>query len=239
MKKESNGGQGAKRERARTNLYLALDILPGASHNDILYAYNRAKMTYSAGSLASYTLLEDTATESIMDEIERAFATLGNPARRREYDLEMGFETWTEDSSREVRSQLIASITSRKDKEGNTGALPPARAASILEVVPDFQANPEFEDKIKNCNEVDGAFLRAVRIYRQMSPEQLASRCKLSASHVHSIEEEDSSKLHHPVYLRGHVSMMCRALGLPDCEGLGRKLVHRMQGEGKLSKSQF
>lgn len=251
MKNEAN--KSKKVTKARKNLYLILDILPGVSHNDILHAYNRAKSTYSAGSLASYTLIEDDSGDSILEEIEKAFEILGQPSRRREYDLSMGFSTWADENSPTSHGPVSPSILSKEHRDPtenvshSTVSGPKATVTSIpkakLEILPSpsmqFEANPEFEKKIQECIQLDGAFIRAVRIYRRMTPEQLANRCKLSAGHILAIEEEETGKLHHPTYLRGHVVMICTALDLPQPDQLARHFVARMQSEGKTSKTFF
>ncbi len=249
-----------KQEKLTPNYYLTLDIIPGATHNEILHAYNRAKMTYSAGSLASYSLLESESSNSILNDIEKAFDVLGNPARRREYDLKMGFETWSEEVSKATLSGKGPSIYGRAtessaesppsvttyNQKPRLEVLPspsPASEKPILKSVPDpspaFEPNPEFEKQIAEVQSLDGAFLRAVRIYRQFSAENLGIRCKLTAHHVMAIEDEEAGKLHHPTYLRGHVAMLCKLLGIPNGESLAKTFVLRLQAEGKVSRGSF
>jgi hypothetical protein len=245
MKQDQSNKKGPS--RSRTNLYLVLDILPGASHNDILHAYNRAKSTYSSGSLASYSLLEEESGESILQEIEKAFDILGNPARRREYDLEMGYNTWAEEKTAAYNNDRAYSSPTILSREAKVENVPPpivsTGSKAKLEVLSSsamqFEPNPDFEKKISECIEVDGPFLRAVRLYRKMTPDQVAVRCKLSASHILSIEEEEAGKLHHPTYLRGHLWMICNALDLPNPENLAKAFVARMMAEGKLIKGSF
>jgi len=255
------------------NHYLTLDILPGASQNEIHHAYKRAKMTYSAGSLASYSLLEDENNENIVREIEEAYETLSNPSHRREYDLKMGFNTWTEEqSAKEVaRGYARPSVASSSEDGGEeedpfseikyeaastsmavktVGALSPSKPADprrshvrVVKAETDdddfrFVANPDFEAKIQTCTQLDGAFLRAVRIYKQISLEQLSARSKISPSKLSAIEEEDLAALYSQVvYLRGHVAIICRVLSIPNPEELSRKFADRMRDEGKIPRS--
>ena len=86
---------------SRVNYYLALDIVPGASQNEIHHAYKRAKITYTQDSLAAYSLIEEDNNDQIMKEIEDAYEVLGHPSRRREYDIKMGFNTWNIDETKE------------------------------------------------------------------------------------------------------------------------------------------
>ena len=244
------------------NHYMTLDLLPGASQNEIHHAYKRAKMTYSSGSLAAYSILEDDNNEDIVREIEQAYEVLSNPSHRREYDLKMGFNTWTEEQNakEEARSYSRPSV-STFDDETNAPSEPSydeiAKAQlmaatakteetrrSLVRVVKssddgDFQfvANPEFESKIQNCSELSGAFLRAVRIYKQLTLEQLAARSKISPGKLTAIEEETLEDVYsQAVYLRGHVSIMCRVLSIPNAEDLSRKFTDRMGSEGKIPR---
>ena len=284
---------------SRTNYYLVLDLMPGASHNEILHAYNRAKNTYTTGSLAAYSLMDDNDNKTILEEIEDAYAVLGHPSKRREYDLAMGFHSFAADQDQELtggyvsRGPRVATLTPRTgiDPEAQSMAampfdtfeddLPPStqipatrpaptptsmatpspsiprpsvftpppqqRVESRVESAPatpplraaSFEANPEFEKQIAECKAVDGPFLKAVRIYRQMTQEYIAQMCKLSVKHVIAVEEEDGTQLPQSVYLRGHVAMICRVVGLPDYEMLARSYVERMKQLGKLQKSTF
>lgn len=252
------------------NHYLTLDILPGASHNEIHHAYKRAKMTYSSGSLAAYSILEDENNESILREIETAYEVLSNPSHRREYDLKMGFNTWTEEQSakEEARSYSRPSVSSHD--VANTGAsefegdirpfekpapsvpaptmstatkTEDARRSHVRVVKSDdnddfrFVANPDFESKIQGCTHMDGAFLRAVRIYKQISIEQLAARSKISPSKITALEEEELENVYfQAVYLRGHVAIICRVLSIPNSEELSRQFADRMRDEGKIPR---
>jgi curved DNA-binding protein CbpA len=214
------------------NFYLTLDIVPGASQNEILHAYNRAKKTYSNGSMAGYSLLEDGSTDNILDEIERAFEILGNPSKRREYDMVMGFSTWTEDDL-VAASTASPSVTSKatewvKPDAGERRS----KGGVVLEDV-SYEPNPDFEKKIEACTEITGAFLKAVRIYRNLSVEQVAQRSKIAVARIAAIEEEDFTG-HQAVYLRGHFAIVARVLNLPDPEKLAKDYTDRIRAEGKL-----
>lgn len=258
MSKEQVRSQGP-------NHYQTLDIIPGASHNEILHAYTRAKMTFSKDSLASYSILDEDSKNAMLEEVERAFAILGNPAKRREYDIKMGFHTWVDDAVAAAGDEGAAlealTLTRRAEAPGPAPRLSSLRVAAAAEAEPmesklrvlpkakplvaaaepslDFEANPEFEQKINECKEVDGAFLKAVRIYRRLSADQLANRCKLSASHVVAVEEEDPERLHAPVYVRGHVALISRTLGLPNPDELAKTYIARLKTLNKLPKPVF
>jgi hypothetical protein len=256
-----------KEKKPLPNYYLTLDIVPGSSQNEIHHAYKRAKMTYSNGSLAAYSLLEEENNTKVLEEIEAAYAVLNSPSHRREYDLKMGFSTWVDEGDEELRRSMnrpsIPSGALDALSEDDTladpfadisydGAAHKAKSDSgskkmHVRVVSNderdemhFEANPEFEQKIRECEVLDGAFLRAVRIYKQISLDQLAARTKLSASRIQAIEEEDlDSNYLQPVYLRGHVAIICRLLGMDRAEELAKSYMDRARAEGKLPKSGF
>ncbi len=290
--------------KSQPNYYLALDIIPGASQNEIHHAYKRAKMTYTQDSLAAYSLIEEENNDQIMKEIEDAYEILGHPSKRREYDIKMGFNTWndkeeaiqafkvemsrpsiassdkgdqapenpfgdinyTGDSHMENHMNSVDMSPSGSRSNGmsahasnshvpNTHAVNSHINASVkatnvtsgpkIRVLPSvsvgddemhFEANPEFEEKIRNCDSIDGAFIRAVRVYRQMSVEQLANCTKLAASRIRAVEEEDTSDCPLPVYVRGHVAIICNVLSIPNSEELAMTYVNRLKEDGKLPK---
>lgn len=268
-------------ERSMTNYYLVLDIVPGVSQNEIHHAYKRAKMTYSQDSLAAYSLIEEENTSQILDEIEKAYEILGHPSKRREYDIKMGFSTWSDEevtreqlkdelsrpsvtSDSEEKEDLVASNPFDSiDYSGGVGedssndvpagakveknfseaeSTPHIRVVSKGDSFGDeesYEPNEGFEDEIQECTSLSGEFLKAVRVYRQLSVEQLANCTKLSATRISSLEEEDVENYPLPVYLRGHVAIICQALRIPDAEKLARTYVDRLREEGKLPKSSF
>jgi curved DNA-binding protein CbpA len=276
----------SKASKPMTNYYLTLDIMPGSSQNEILHAYNRAKMTYSSGSLASYSLLEETNNDSIVQEIERAFEILGSPSKRREYDLQMGFNTWSEDESAAKQAAPGPSMTVNRQnhqaqqyaqqsshhsahQNGQNHPKPEAlrdedmtdplssppiefrekvvemrnsrsgnheKAATVAETPASsqFEPNLEFEKQIKACTELEGAFVRAVRVYRNLSVEQLANISKIAPGRITAIEDEDTSEHNQAVYLRGHVAIVARTLELPNPENLSKTYIARLRAQGKL-----
>ena len=276
----------SQERRSLPNYYLTLDLMPGASHNEILHAYNRSKKTYSEGSLASYGLLEGNAGQDILREIEDAFVILGNPSRRREYDMKMGYQTWTEEgqennngfaaSNHSMMKTLSQAVEDRpqdlhsapvhqmsgqmhsgqsgtsssgssqqpfkpSSNYSNKSAFTPTPSSSVKmkSSFENFEPNPEFEKQIQECKDPDGPFLKAVRIYRRLSEVQLAERCKLSASHIQAVENEELTPSHQPVYLRGHVYLMCQALEIPEPGDLASSYVRRMRDLGKFPKTPY
>lgn len=75
------------------NYYELLDVSPDAKNLEIIRAYRRAKLTYKADSMATYSLFEETELGHIRDEIEQAYHTLCDPEKRQAYDVELKAST--------------------------------------------------------------------------------------------------------------------------------------------------
>ena len=80
-------------EKLPVNYYELLDVSPDAKNLEIIRAYRRAKLTYRADSMATYSLFEEAELEHIRDEIEQAYQTLSNPEKRQAYDVELKAST--------------------------------------------------------------------------------------------------------------------------------------------------
>lgn len=301
----------SQNEEKRVNYYLTLDVIPGVSQNEIHHAYKRAKMTYTQDSLASYSLIEEENSDQIMAEIEEAYEVLGHPSKRREYDLKMGFGTWTdedevrkalkremsrpsvtsdgpdmanwssqlsqdedplssisygdedssgqdpfehkfdssaaesqsdEDARREQEEQRVSAEESEVPRmrvvEAPTAKIDSAPSPSFGSDDDDdemhFEADPEFEQKIRDCVDLTGEFLKAVREYRKLSVEQLAACTKLSNARIVGMEAEQIDEYLLPVYLRGHVAIVCQVLNMPEPEKLAKTYIERLREDGKL-----
>jgi hypothetical protein len=213
----------------RKNLYLVLDLTQHCSQNDILHAYNRAKSTYSRDSLASYSLYDDNAKEGILKEIEDAYFVLGDARKRQAYDISMGF----------VEGSIQQNISNVAFENQSFTKPEPKEYKKKIEIIPQIKVdkNPAFEEEIQNATILTGSFIRAIRIYRGYSEEQLAGLCQLKADHIISIEEERPLNLHHPVYLRGHLILICEALNIPRSAELAKGYIQKLQQEDKLARS--
>ena len=176
--------------------------------------------------------------------------------------MKMGFHQWTGDDEEPARSSDGPSIVTQVGRQSRgsnfvsddaSPATVANKPAPIMSVTPtakvsapvsfasetSYERNPEFEQQIRDCKEVDGAFLKAVRIYRGLTVDQLAQRCKLSSSHIDAIENENANALPQAVYLRGHAYLMSQALELPDPETLATGFIQRMRQLGKLPRAAF
>lgn len=75
----------------KKNYYEVLEIPMGATPQEIERAYTRARNAYSGDSVALYSLMSQAECDAILNQIEEAYAILGFPEKRREYDRVRGF----------------------------------------------------------------------------------------------------------------------------------------------------
>lgn len=75
----------------KKNYYEVLEIPVNASPQDIEKAYVRSRNAYSGDSVALYSLMTNQECAQILEQIEEAYAVLGFPEKRREYDRVRGF----------------------------------------------------------------------------------------------------------------------------------------------------
>ena len=71
---------------ATQTLYEILEVAPDAPQEEIHRAFLRAKTTYSPNCPALYSTFSKDEAEEFARLINEAYAVLGNPSRRREYD---------------------------------------------------------------------------------------------------------------------------------------------------------
>jgi DnaJ-class molecular chaperone len=67
--------------------YDLLNVSRTASRDEVRQAYLTAKETYKPGSLAAYSLVTEDERALILERIEEAHRILGDPAKRKDYDL--------------------------------------------------------------------------------------------------------------------------------------------------------
>lgn len=220
----------------KKNLYLVLDITPQSTQNDILHAYNRAKVTYSRDSLAAYSIYDDNSKESILKEIEDAYLILGDPRKRRAYDISMGYAEGEVGDDLNMHDEAPSSTITQSSISTPTPKVYPKKTLAIAPLLK-VEKNPAFEQQIEEMQSLTGSLLRSVRLYRGYTEEQLATLCQLKAEHIVAIEEERPLNLHHPVYLRGHILLICEALQVPRASDLAKTYIQRLQTENKISRS--
>ncbi len=70
----------------RKNHYETLDVSPGSTPDEIERAYASRRKLYDENSAALYSLYSPDERKAALEDIEEAYSTLHDPAKKREYD---------------------------------------------------------------------------------------------------------------------------------------------------------
>jgi flagellar biosynthesis protein FlhG len=177
----------ASRFNAPLTLYNVLGVDRSASDDEIRRAYKLQHNTFRADSLPLVSLVDQRGIEQEQAHIREAFDTLLDPARRRAYDISV--------------------FPDRKDEpEPERG--PSATEAELA------QLQAELAREITPETQFSGALLRRARQARGIGIQDIANITKISAMHLRAIEAEDVGTLPAPVYVRGFLQQIARALRL-------------------------
>ncbi len=187
---------------SRYNYYDILELSSTSAQHEISTAYELAKKTYSGENPAIYTIFSEQEARDLLLLIEEAYSVLGNKNLRSIYDhrllsgrfhnVDLAFE-----------SILTASKQLRPDTKQE-------------EKKPAYETNVDFENEISSCNHWDGAFLKKVREYKNITTSKMSETTKISSYYITAIENMDINNLPAPVFIRGYVIQMARLLALDD-----------------------
>jgi len=172
------------KELADQDHYEILETPRSASATEIQRSYRLALATYSADSLAGYSVFEDTDVEVLRDRIETAYSVLSDSDARSAYDATLP----PEDGECPV-----------------AGVLEPEEARAIVDAFDDFD---------DSGGEFSGPRLRRARQRRDLEIEQIAATTKINPLYLQFIEDERFEDLPAPVYVRGFVRAFATCVGL-------------------------
>lgn len=228
----------------KQSYYEILDVNFNANPEVIRTAYIRAKNAYNRDSLAAYSLFDQEESRKILDEIEEAFTILSDSEKRRKYDESHGIissesvydsyhkgnhavaafardgreqngERYDEDPFRRTEKKTESAAPSHVDRlkaMQNSGSA--IGSVKNYQVSRDYQVNEEMEERIRKAENVCGAFLRSVREYKRMSPEEIMDILKIGRNYLTALEEDDVARLPANVFVRGFVIQYAKALKL-------------------------
>lgn len=77
-----------------------------------------------------------------------------------------------------------------------------------------YKKNQEMEERIEKTESFDGSFLREIRVYKNISLNQIWEVTKINMLHLTSIENNDFERLPDPVFVRGYVKKIAEILEL-------------------------
>ncbi len=187
--------------------YEILEVSPGATAKQIQRAYEHAKETFHADSLAVYSLFSEQEIEEIQLAIEEAYRVLMDEAVRKSDDQ----------SHDQLQSQ-------RKWEKPPEISVPIREKKSVVASgeIPVLGEEKGYRGKI----------LKQIRERMSIDLETIAQETKISLKTLECIEEEDLEKLPPLVYLKGFLKGYAQALGL-DPRKVVEAYLRFLEGEKK------
>jgi len=176
--------------------YELLSVERNAPLDEIKKAYLRAIAAYHPGALASYSLLEESERQLMMNRIEEAFLTLSDPDWRKMYD----------DLLISEKAELPPRVRFRKSVEKLEIHDAESKTGFIRKLIRFFfrrkqQENPIAEkesDAAPQSQEtvlLRGEYLKAVRLNRGLRAEDVADALKITRSQIEALEADDYAAL--------------------------------------------
>ncbi len=184
------------------NYYEILELEQKATRQEIEEAYIKAKETYSPSSPALYSMFSPSEAKELHSLIERAYAILTNPDKRKEYDNSI-----SDNDSGEVNTEHKKEEP-KKDVEENEIYF------NGTTIVKKYDQDHTTEELIKNFSDCNGAFIQKIRYYKGITLEELSEYSKISKTNILAIEAEDFDSLPVKVFVRGFVSQITKLIGL-------------------------
>jgi hypothetical protein len=206
----------------KKNYYEVLEIEPFSTPAQIEQAYIRARNAYSGDSVALYSLMTKDECDAILGVIEEAYSVIGFPEKRREYDRLRGFNQSGFPSNTDAKPlHTVHSLDNRpkdavqyEDFGSNLIEAKVSKISAQKKFGLEFEENSEIENRIRDCSEWNGKFLKEVREYKQVTIERMAEMTRISKTHITAMENEDLPKLPADVYVRGYVYQYAKVLKL-------------------------
>ena len=169
--------------------YEILEVGRTATGKEILKAYEHAKETFQADSLAIYSLFSEREVKELQESIEEAYRTLTDEKLRKSYDQSLS--QIAEGAPTEEPSKPGEAFVERKNSLSFTN----------------LSFNPEVEL-------YRGKALRQIRERMGVDPQIISKETKISIKVLAWIEEEAFEKLPPLVYLKGFLKSYAQSLGL-------------------------
>jgi curved DNA-binding protein CbpA len=169
--------------------YEILEVSPTATAREIQRAYEHAKETFHADSMAVYSLFSEEEVEEIQKAIEEAFQVLMDETSRRSYD--------------QSHFQTLGSQLPERPSEPPGGSKEKKPSLSFTGLSFNVEDGPYRGKALKQIREKMGIELQAI-----------SKETKINIKILESIEEEVSEKLPALVYLKGFLKNYAQSLGL-------------------------
>ncbi len=210
--------------------YEILEIQPTAGPTEIYNAYQKARSTYSPNSPALYSMFTPQEAQQLMALIEEAYQTLSHQGKRKDYDVKIGIAV----QARPRSTASVAAVPKASTPQSGTPIRPPQNdkwvgsvrvASKSREELPQgfartkfsvYEIKPEVEQEIASVEQVNGAFLQKVRLYRGVTLDQMSEEIRVIKSTLVALEADDLDALPVAVFTRGFVVQYSRCLALDE-----------------------
>ncbi len=175
----------------RPTLYDVLGVSRGVPDEEVRRAYKRQRELFQPGSLPLVSLIDDGQLRSELAQIQEAYDTILDPARRQAYNL------------------------SAFPDQGDDQAPPPSRSPISHD---QLMQQSELSRELHPETEYTGPLLRKVRESQGVELAEIASSTKITGVHLVALEEERYDELPAEVYVRGFVQQLARQLKLDPAQ---------------------
>jgi curved DNA-binding protein CbpA len=189
---------------SRFSYYDVLELSPHCAQHEITTAYERLKATYSGDNPAIYSVFSENEARDYLQMVEEAYSVLGNKTLRALYDEKIG-----QGLSKKENISFEA-----LQAESKTVFNEAPKKISSFKI--SHKVDEELEKEIKTRTEWDGAFLKKVREYKQVSLEKMSEVTKVSSFYINAIEAMEPQNLPATVFVRGYVGQIAKTLGLNE-----------------------
>jgi flagellar biosynthesis protein FlhG len=193
MAQPSRKRQGETLDAAKLNapltLYKVLGVDRSATDDEIRRAFKLQREIFKEDSLPIVSLVNDQRLAEERARIAEAYDTLLDPVRRRTYDMSV--------FPMDERSDVAES---ERRPDADEAMLAQLQAELAREISPETQFT--------------GALLKKAREALGVEIKDIAAITKISPMHLRAIEAEDVDALPAPVYVRGFLQQIAKALRL-------------------------
>lgn len=187
--------------------YEILEVSPTATAKEIQRAYEHAKETFHADSMAVYSLFSEEEVEEIQKAIEEAFRVLMDETLRRGYD--------------QSHFQTVGSKLPEKPSVPPEGSKEKKPSLSFTGLSFNVEDGPYRGKTLKQVREKMGIELQTI-----------SKEMKINIKILESIEEEVFENLPALVYLKGFLKNYAQSLGL-DPQKVIEEYIHSMKESKK------
>jgi len=214
-------------KKEKQSLYEILEVSPDAPQEEIHQAFLKAKHTYSSDSPALYSVFTKEEAEELLRLIENAYAVLGNPLKRKEYDDKVLGKPHTP-KARESRADKVSNVkapTVSPEMMAEADIWAEARIISKTKeedssigrtALSNYDVSESFEAEIAHQQVWDGTFLQKVREYKNVTIDQLTKYTRIGRHYIEALEANDFHSLPAQVFVRGFVAQISRLLNLNE-----------------------